>query len=523
MTAPARVVDDDPARHRVRAVPLGRRQPAHQRRARPGLADAGVQGVRRRRWRVGMSRASRRRRQRHGRGPAVRGARRPRVRRPRHRPRRRAGPAVQPDPALRRARGHPPARRARPCATAAWYADTASTLRLGTRVARGRPRRGARSMLVDGDAARLRPAGAGHRLDPDAAADPRPGAEDGSLHPKVHAFRSLADCLRLLDARCPAARTRRRRRRRPARPPGRPGAGRARRRHRGRRGRRAPAARASSTPAAERCSRRDLRRLGTEVYTGARAVRLTDEGLRLDNGYTLRHRPGRAHRRRPARRPRWPAGPGCSVRRGVVVDGTSRSVTDERIHAIGDCAEHARTHHRLRAPGLGAGRGAGRRTSPAATRRYDGSRSVARLRATGLDVAVLGDPEHDRRRGRRGDQPGRRARYRKLVVRGGVIEAAALVGDLSRVGPDHPALRPAYRPRPARAGRAADGRAAARRRLRRCCPTTPRSAPARASAPGRIRACADLDEAREHDPGDHRLRRLHRRGPRAARLAVPSV
>ena len=38
---------DDPARHRLRAVPLGRRQPAHQRRPRPGLADAGVQGVRR--------------------------------------------------------------------------------------------------------------------------------------------------------------------------------------------------------------------------------------------------------------------------------------------------------------------------------------------------------------------------------------------------------------------------------------------------------------------------------------------
>ena len=32
---------------------------------------------------------------------------------------------------------------------------------------------------------------------------------------------------------------------------------------------------------------RDLARLGTTVYTGARAVRLTDEGLRLDNGYTL--------------------------------------------------------------------------------------------------------------------------------------------------------------------------------------------------------------------------------------------
>ena len=36
----------DPAGHGLRAVPLGRRQPAHQRRARPGQPDAGVQGLR---------------------------------------------------------------------------------------------------------------------------------------------------------------------------------------------------------------------------------------------------------------------------------------------------------------------------------------------------------------------------------------------------------------------------------------------------------------------------------------------
>ena len=39
----------DPAGHGLRAVPLGRRQPADQRRARPGQPDAGVQGLRLRR------------------------------------------------------------------------------------------------------------------------------------------------------------------------------------------------------------------------------------------------------------------------------------------------------------------------------------------------------------------------------------------------------------------------------------------------------------------------------------------
>ena len=45
LKAPARVVDDDPPGHGVRAVPLGRRQPADQRRAGPVQPDAGVQGA----------------------------------------------------------------------------------------------------------------------------------------------------------------------------------------------------------------------------------------------------------------------------------------------------------------------------------------------------------------------------------------------------------------------------------------------------------------------------------------------
>src|SRR5690606_29918921 len=70
-------------------------------------------------------------------------------------------------------------------------------------------------------------------------------------------------------------------------------------------------------------------------------------------------------------------------------------------------------------------------------RTYAGSRSVARLRATDLDVAVLGEPEEAT------DVPGTEVvevsnplagTYRKLVVRHGVIVAATLVGDLSHVG-----------------------------------------------------------------------------------------
>ena len=68
---------------------------------------------------------------------------------------------------------------------------------------------------------------------------------DGQLHPKVHAFRSLADCHRLVEAlgfdSSTAADAGCRGRWRPARAPGRPGPRRTRRRDRAGRGRRAPA------------------------------------------------------------------------------------------------------------------------------------------------------------------------------------------------------------------------------------------------------------------------------------------
>jgi NAD(P)H-nitrite reductase large subunit len=180
---------------------------------------------------------------------------------------------------------------------------------------------------------------------------------------------------------------------------------------------------------------RDLRRLGTEVYTGTRAVRLTGEGpttgLSLDTGITLGTdlvvltaggRPSTALARRA----------GLLVRRGVVVDGRLASVTDERIHAIGDCAERRGVTTGFvgaaweQAEALAA-------MLTGATGEYAASRTVARLRATGLDVAVLGDPE------RAGGEVVEMTNplvgsHRRLVVRDGVIVAAALVGDLSRVG-----------------------------------------------------------------------------------------
>lgn len=252
---------------------------------------------------------------------------------------------------------------------------------------------------------------------------------DGMLHPKVHAFRSLADCRRL-DAAIPRARR--------AVVVGGGLLGLQVARAMGVRGLEVDLVEGTSHLLSSQLGgqagavlARSLRRLGTEVYTHTRAVRMTGQGLRLDNGYdlpadlvvlTAGGRPATALAKRA----------GLFVRRGIVVDRQLRSVTDERVHAVGDCAEHAGRIHGFVPP---AWEQAGVLAAVLAgeERRYDGSRVVARLRATGLDVAVLGDPEHAAGEVVEVANP-IAGTYRKLVVRAGVVEAAVMVGDLSRVG-----------------------------------------------------------------------------------------
>lgn len=309
-----------------------------------------------------------------------------------------------------------------------WYADHGIDLRLGTRVLGiDRDRRQVR--LLDGDPVSydrlVLATGSIPTLPPIRGLVRR----DGTLCPDVHAFRSLADCDRL-DAAIPAAR------RAVVVGGGLLGLQVA----------RALSVRGVTTEVVEgaehllssqvdagggRILQRDLGRLGTAVYTGTRAVRLTDEGLRLDSGFVLETdlvvlaaggRPATALARRA----------GLMVRRGIVVDGRLSSVTDDRIHAIGDCVEHRGVTTGFVAPaweqaGVLAARLAG------GSRVHRGSRTVARLRATGLEVAVLGDPE--RTDGEVVEMTNPIAgSHRKLVVRDGVLVAAALVGDLSRVG-----------------------------------------------------------------------------------------
>jgi NAD(P)H-nitrite reductase large subunit len=313
--------------------------------------------------------------------------------------------------------------------SAGWFADHGVDLRLGARVLEIDREAGA-VVLVDGERIgwdRLVLAtGSIPTLPPIRGLV----QYDGQLDPRVHAFRSMADCRRLVDA-LPTARS-----------AVVVGGGLL-----GLQVARALAVRGLRTEVVEgaghlmhqqlgesggRLIARDLRRLGSEVYTGARAVRLTAEGLRLDNGYelgadlvvlTAGGRPSTALARRA----------GLMVRRGVVVDARLTSVTDDRVHAIGDCASHRDRATGHVAPAWEQAEALAGVLDGDDRSSYAGARSVARLRATGLEVAVLGDPE--RTDGEVVEMTNPIAgSHRKLVVRDGVVVGAALVGDLSRVG-----------------------------------------------------------------------------------------
>ncbi|MFH8889117.1 NAD(P)/FAD-dependent oxidoreductase [Streptomyces sp. NPDC017949] len=136
---------------------------------------------------------------------------------------------------------------------------------------------------------------------------------------------------------------------------------------------------------------------------------------------------------------------GLDVRKGVVVDDRLRT-SDPRIHAIGDCAEHAGRVYGLAGPALEQAEtlaalltgGAG--AAPAVTP-YAGTRALTRLTLgrTGpgdghFDLAAFGEPTP-----LPGDDVVRladatRRTYRKVVVRGDRLVGGVLLGELSTVG-----------------------------------------------------------------------------------------
>lgn len=136
-------------------------------------------------------------------------------------------------------------------------------------------------------------------------------------------------------------------------------------------------------------------------------------------------------------------GAGLDVRDGVVVDDTLRSVTDPRIYAVGECAEHEGRVYGLIAPAweqteVLADQLSG--VNPAA--RYGGSRTVVRLRAAGVDLAAIGETANcaDGTDGAGDDADVlsftdlTRGTYKKVIIRDGRLVGAILLGEIATVG-----------------------------------------------------------------------------------------
>jgi assimilatory nitrate reductase electron transfer subunit len=132
---------------------------------------------------------------------------------------------------------------------------------------------------------------------------------------------------------------------------------------------------------------------------------------------------------------------GLEVRDGVVVDDRLRT-SDERILAIGECAEHRGRVYGLVAPVWEQARVAAALVAdPSAPASYAGSATVTRLKAAGIELAAMGDQS----RIEDADVDGEgtelvtfadrgRGVYQKLVVRDGRLVAAILIGDTRNAG-----------------------------------------------------------------------------------------
>jgi NAD(P)H-nitrite reductase large subunit len=187
-----------------------------------------------------------------------------------------------------------------------------------------------------------------------------------------------------------------------------------------------------------RVLRRSVERLGIGVHLGVKAVGIVGDdqrlaGVRLDDGYLLA---ADLVVLACGVRPNVSLARGCGLRvdHAVVVDDGLRSVTDPSVYALGDCAEHRGRVPGLVAPAWDQAAVLARVLSGDPAARYEGSRLVTRLRASNLDVAVIGtlDTGPD-------DEVVEfanplRGVYRRLIVREGRLHGAVLLGELDGVG-----------------------------------------------------------------------------------------
>ncbi|MGK5556158.1 FAD-dependent oxidoreductase [Actinomadura kijaniata] len=129
---------------------------------------------------------------------------------------------------------------------------------------------------------------------------------------------------------------------------------------------------------------------------------------------------------------------GLEVDRGVVVDGTLRSVTDPAVRAIGECSQHDGTVYGLVAPAWEQATVLADLLTGADDRaRFTGARQITRLKAASVDLVAMGETHHG------DDDPEvevlsfadpSRGTYKKVAIRDDRVIGAILLGETSTAG-----------------------------------------------------------------------------------------
>jgi nitrite reductase (NADH) large subunit len=126
---------------------------------------------------------------------------------------------------------------------------------------------------------------------------------------------------------------------------------------------------------------------------------------------------------------------GLTVERAVVVDDHMRSIDDDNIYVVGECAQHRGQVYGLVAPlWEQAAVLADHVTGTDRTAAYHGSRTATKLKVAGVDVAAMGlkAPELEDDEFVQYSEP-RHGVYKTIVIRDGKLVGATLLGDVSKV------------------------------------------------------------------------------------------
>ena len=117
--------------------------------------------------------------------------------------------------------------------------------------------------------------------------------------------------------------------------------------------------------------------------------------------------------------------------RGIVVSDTLQTVTDPRIYAVGECANHRGIAYGLVAPLLEQGKVLANHLAELGISRYKGSLTSTKLKVTGIDLFSAGDfmGSDDGRTEEIVMSDAHRGLYKKLVVRDDKLVGACLYGD----------------------------------------------------------------------------------------------